>query len=553
MYMKNFIKSLSLLILIFSFIFSSVFAANDNKENLLIELWELKTSFEELSDNKEEYLTDNVYIISNSYNNIFSDLWYDESTISNLISMWKLDSDFKWDLVVDYTALKNDIVSKVNAELLLINSFIDDISLNYWDVSEVQNTTFQTKVDQFESNLEDYESLFWDRIDTLINKYNDSLNDTISNISDIVSSNSTDLSSLSIFTNSFDDFTENINEFNENYEIFKDQFLAYSWDITDFSESKQLEYVELLETNLTALIDKNLELNPSLSIYSTEIKRFADILIENFSYNLMKDLSLEYGVLYSESDVNSLLSKYEVIKNKYFDAEWNVKANDVLSSETILENISSYESKISEINSEVLLLIWNSDNSIETIKIKLENQIIRFYNTNYWDFKDDLSTKIKEKISFISLENKNAIAIAESIDIRYEALAAKIKSQYNIETLKSDIDSFKSKINKFTAITNDSLTLKIDNLNYTLDVFLLNRIIKHPDYNNYSSLISKYKTALSEIFTKFENKYDDETSDKLNIVLERVNSALETNLSVKNKFMLYNVKLNIIEFLHNLD
>jgi len=549
--MNSFIKKISILLLIFWFSFVSVFA--DNKTDLLDNLNNIKSSFEKLSIDKEQTLTSEVYKISEKYNNIFTDLGYNEDTINNLISLWKLDSNFKWDLVVEYTALKNDIISKVNNELLLLNNLIDDITLNYWEISDSKYDSFKAKIDQFESDLEDYKTSFTDKVNALISKYVWNLEVSSENINQIVENNKDVLDKLKVFNDTFNKFSENINNFNKNYEIFREKFLTYSWDITEYSNDKQVEYNNLLKENFYKLIDKNLELNKDLEKFKWEIYRYADILAENFAYNLSKELNLEYWVLYSESDVNWLISKYNDIKNKYYDAEWFLKAKEVLDSETILSDIKKYEDDINTINEKVLKLIWNSDNSLDTIKIQLENQIIKFYNDNYPIYKDDLATKIKEKISFINLDNKNAISIAESIDIRYEMLVDKIKSQYNISILEKEVNDFKSKINKFKVIDNEKLQLKIDNLNYSLDTFVLNREINHPDYNAYSSLVPKYKDALDDIFIKFQAKYKDQTREKLNIVLDRVNEALEKNLSKKNKFMLLNVKLRIIEFLHNLD
>lgn len=550
--MKKLLR-VKLLFIVFILSLWTCFADLTNKEWILNGLNWLKNSLEVLSNDKEEELTTKVYVLSTKYNNIFKDLWYSESTINSLISMWELDSNFKWDLVTEYSALKNDIISKINTELLLINNFIDDITLNYSTVSDTQFETFKIKVEQFESNLSDYTSLFTSRINNLLSKCDSNLTSSISSIKDLVDNNSDKLTLVNNFITKFDVFSNDVNDFTTNYNIFKETYLAYAWDITTFSNSKQNEYVDLLRTNLYKLIDKNLELNESLKVFETELKRYADILIENFSYKLYKDLNREYWLLYTESDVNSLISNFNNFKNKYFDAEWNPKALLILNEDWILTKINTFQENINEINSKVLALISNTDNSLDNIKIKLENQIITFYNDNYWDFKEDLSVKIKEKIWFIDLENKNAISIAESIDIRYEILAWKIKDEYNIFTIKNDVNDFKSKINKFNVISNDRLQLKIKNLNYTLDTFVLNKEIKHSDFSDYSTLIDKYKEALSWIFTKFVSKYWDKTSEKLNVVLDRVNKALDTNLSKKNKFMLLNVKLNIIEFLHTLD
>ena len=46
---------------------------------------------------------------------------------------------------------------------------------------------------------------------------------------------------------------------------------------------------------------------------------------------------------------------------------------------------------------------------------------------------------------------------------------------------------------------------------------------------SYQAKIATYETQLDDILEKFQNKYEEKTEEKLNIVLERVEVALEKN------------------------
>ena len=479
------LKNTLLTLLISTLLLANVFAWN--KEDLLAELDILKTSLEDLSDTKESDLKTKVFALSDDYNNLFEDLGYDEDTINYLVSLWELDEDFKWDLVVEYTTLKNDIISKITNELLKLNNLADEIDLNYTTVSDTQRVSLEIEINQIESNLEDYTELFTKKISDLENKYESDLETVRNNIKTIVSSSSSYLDFLSSFELNFDNYSDLVKSFNTNYLEFKESYLSYAWEITSFSETKRNEYEELLKTNLTKLIEKNIELNPSLEAFESDLERFMDILMENFEYKLDSEIWKEYDVLYTQADINSLLNQYEDMENRYYDAEGKIKAWEVISSTWVLDTLENATTKLSEVNEKVEALLGDGNNTLEVIKIKLENEIIKFYNDNYTAYKDDLANKIKEKLRIISLENKNAISIAETIDIRYELLSDELNWNYNIEDINERIETFKNQVNKFTALNNEALNIKIENLNYNLDTFALKREIKHAEYIKLSS------------------------------------------------------------------
>jgi hypothetical protein len=47
----------------------------------------------------------------------------------------------------------------------------------------------------------------------------------------------------------------------------------------------------------------------------------------------------------------------------------------------------------------------STENTLENMKVKIENKIIGYYNDNFMTYIDDMTNKIKEKLSLFSLQN----------------------------------------------------------------------------------------------------------------------------------------------------
>jgi hypothetical protein len=46
-----------------------------------------------------------------------------------------------------------------------------------------------------------------------------------------------------------------------------------------------------------------------------------DILLENFENSLILQMNDMYAVTYSDTDINSIVSKFNTAKNRYYDSE----------------------------------------------------------------------------------------------------------------------------------------------------------------------------------------------------------------------------------------
>jgi hypothetical protein len=65
--------------------------------------------------------------------------------------------------------------------------------------------------------------------------------------------------------------------------------------------------------------------------------------------------------------------------------------------------------------------------------------MVKFYNSNFESYRDDLKAKLKEKLDLNALETKNALLASDSIDLRFSLLNDKISKSNDLTFIQEQI------------------------------------------------------------------------------------------------------------------
>lgn len=525
---------------------SQTFAAT-NKETLLTDISSLETKLTNLKTTATKTLEDKVFDLSEKYNWVFTKLGYDEKAVAYLVSLGKLSTNFKEDLALDFNNLTKEISDSTATELNNLTSLKNNIRLNYTTVSDNEKTTLNASVKNIENNYTNLSQTFSTKTTTLANKYSSSLTDYENQLKSAYSSNSSTISSLNNFSWKYEALYSLYNQFEKNYTDFKNSYLTFAWDLTLFSENRQKNYVSVLRGELEKIRDGNIEANKSLENYRGDIDRLIAILLQNFENSLTLKINESYGVIYSDEDINSLISRFTSVKNKYYALDGKIKASEVLSNTGALEEINFIHQKISDVNSKITTLLGTggTSNTYENVKIRLENEMIKYYNDNYKTYREDLLARLKEKLDLAALETKNILLAADTIDLRYSILNDRVSKSNDFAYINSQITAFKKDVEKYTLLNNATLNTKISNLQNNLELFYITKELSQFKYTKMSQ--TWYTTQLEKIIAQLKEKSPNTYKDKLKIVVSRVDVLLgQQKLSDKTRFMLLVVKLNLL-------
>lgn len=546
----NYKNKLLALIAILSLSTNLVFA--DNKSDLLSEISKLETNLTTLKTNTSKDLEAKWLALSKSFDDSFSSLWIDSKTVDYLVALWKVTSNFKNDLTLELNTLNKEISDKTLTEINSLSSVKNNITLNYTTVTDNEKTTFLNSINTISWNYTNLSSSFSGKIIAFNNKYSTNLESYKNSLKSALASNTWSISSINTFSKKYEALFTLNETFNKNFTTFKNSYLAFAWDLSTFSSDRQKFYVEALKKELDKIRDLNLEANSQLQTYKSDIDRLSALLLENFANWLSKKIDESYWVIYSESDINSIVSRFNTAKNRYYDLDGKLKAQEVLNNTWALEEINYLTTKLTEINSNISTLIWSwsSDynNTYSNVKIRLENEMVKYYNNNFEWYRQDLLLKLKEKLNIVSLEAKNTIISADTIDLRYSLLNDKISKSNDIAYINSQIKEFKKDVAKYGQLNSDVLNKKLSNLDANLWVFLVKKELWQFKYNKMSQ--TKYETKLTQVFTKLKEVKPDTYKAKLTALVTKVDSLLENQkLSDKTRFMLLCLKLNALNFL----
>ncbi|MBW7954823.1 hypothetical protein H3C61_03345 [Candidatus Gracilibacteria bacterium] len=534
----------SLMITLLSASFNITFA--DNKSDLLSKITSLENNLTNLKNNSSKDLEQKALVLSNNFDSSFVSMGYDTKTIDYLVSLGKISSNFKTDLTNDVNLLNKEISDKTLTELNSLSSIKNNITLNYTTINENQKATLDNSINVINSNYTNLKDTFNLKITTLNNKYTSGLDSYKNTLKQAYDSNKSTIDSLKNFESNYNNLFSIQKDFEKNYNNFKQTYLSFAGDLTLFSEERQKYYVNLLKSILVEIRDGNLEANKSLSSYAGDINRLIDILLQNFENSLAIKINDSYGIIYSGDDMDSLLTRYNNAKNKFYDADGKLKAKEVQSSSGAIEEVKSIAIKLGDINQKILILIGtgNTSNTYENVKIRLENEMVKFYNENYPGYRDDLLARLREKLDQATLEAKNALLAGDAIDIRFDRLNDKISKSNDFKYIRGEITTFKSDIAKYKLLQNSSIDTKIFNLENNLEIFYVKKELSQYKYKKMSD--KKYNDQLDKIVQKLKNAFPNTYKDKLIIVISRIDNALTKKLSDKNSFMLLVVKLHLL-------
>lgn len=544
---KKIFASFILTCSLFHFLWIPNSFANTNKETLLTEISALETKVVNLKTTATKNLEDKVFELSDKYNTLFSKLWYDAKVVQYLVTLGKLNTNFKEDLALEFNTLSKEISDSTALEWNNLATLKNNIKLNFTTVSDSEKTTLSTSIKNIENNYNNLSQTFSNKTNTLVNKYSSSLWDYETQLKNAYSSNTASIQTLNNFSSKYDALYSVYNSFDKNYTEFKNTYLAFAGDLTLFSEERKKYYVNILKWELDKIRDGNIEANKSLENYKWDIDRLIEILLQNFENSLSIKINESYGVIYSDEDINSLVSRFNSAKNRYYELDGKLKAKEVLSNTGALEEINFISQKLSDVNEKIITLIGTggTSNNYENVKIRLENEMIKYYNENYKGFREDLFARLKEKLNYVALETKNTLLAADAIDLRYSLLNDKISKSNDFAFINSQISSFKKDIEKYSLLNNWTLNTKITNLENNLQVFYITKELSQFKYTKMSQ--ANYKKQLETIIPQVKEKFPKTYSEKLKKIITKIDTLLgQQKINDKTRFMLLTVKLHLL-------
>lgn len=533
-------------VLLFGMIFQV--QADANRDTLLSDISKLESNLTTLKTTKSADLEKKVFNLSSDYDAAFTSMWYDSKVVSYLVGLGKLNSNFKQDMGSELNTLNTEISTKVATELSTLAGIKNNILLNYPTVNEADKTKLSASIATVSKNYSDLDGIFTTKINTLYTKYSSSLASYKSNLKTAYDNNSTQVAALKNFNDKYNDLYNLNVQFESNYTAFKDSYLAYAGDLSVFSEQKQAFYVEMLRKELEGLRDANLKSNPTLVNYKNDIDRLITILLENFKNSLQNNMAASYGVIYSESDINSLRSRFQTIKNRYYDVDGNMKVSEVIGNSGAILEVTNTRDKLSTVNTNIKDLLGGSNAKIsyENVKIRLENEMIKYYNANYTKYREDLIAELKQKLNFVAQDTKNMILAADNIDIRYNILNEKLKKMSDVTSINTEIKNFRQDINKYTYLNNATINAKVFKIDSNLKLYVINQELNQDKYSTLT--FAKNKAKAQTLFTALKEKYPDTYKEKFQLIESRIDTALEKKLSTKNRFTLLSLKASLINF-----
>lgn len=523
----------------------------DNKTDLLSQITQLETNLTLLKTNSTKDLETKVLALSKNFDDTFASLGYDTKTVNYLVGLWKLTTNFKEDLTLELNALNKEISDKTLSELNDLSSVKNNISVKYTTVTDSEKTTLWNSIVAIENNYKNLSDSFSGKINILNNKYSTNLVEYKNTLKNAYNSNTGTINWLNNFSSKYESLFTLNTAFEKNYSVFKNTYLSFAGEITSFSETKQKFYVDALKKEFEKIRDVNIQANKSLENYQLDIDRLSDILLENFKNSLTLKMNDSYWVIYSDSDINSIISRFNTAKNRYYDVDGKLKVNEVVSNTWSLEEINFLTEKLSLVNTKIIDLIWtgSNNNSFDNVKIRLENEMVKFYNANYNGYREDLLLKLKEKLNIVALESKNTILAADTVELRYSLLNDKISASNDVNYINTQISEFKKDIAKYGYLNSDIINKKIANIDLNLAKTAVKKELSQFKFNKMSQ--TKYDAELLKIFTKLKAKYPQKYATKLNALVLKINGLLENGkISDKTRFMLLCVKLNILNYVN---
>ncbi len=531
--------------------FSSV-SALTNKESLLQDISKLEKNLWDFRVAKLQDIDTKLQALSKEYDDAVTTLWYDIRTLNYLVSLGKISTNSKNDLVNEFIAIKADITAKVTQELSTLGSLKDNVQYQYTTVSDAQKTILSSQIQKVDDAYKNLQSTFQLSITTTENKYKTNLATYKSTIKSAIENNASSLSVVRDFHTAYESLYSTKIDFDTKYNAFQESYLSFAGELSLFSQDTQKKYIEKLTSALYEIRDKNFEANPTLSSHKLDIDRLIDILIENFRNSLSSHIEQNYWVLHSDTDISSLNTRFNTLKNRYFDANSNVIAPEVLSNSGALTEVRFVRDKYTEINASLLTLLWDStaNNTFSNLKIRLENEMVRFYNANYTKYTDDVLLKLKEKLELTALENRNVLLAADSIDIRYKLFSDDIQKSRNLVYIQQQIQAFEKDMEKYSYLQSSAIDNKVKRLLNNSQIYLIDVELANVKFRKYDANVTKLNTQLQALFPQMEKKFSKTYIARLETFSKNIDILLKRKLSDKNRHMLLIVKKVVLQYLN---
>lgn len=545
--MMNLNKKIALIILaIFSF---TNLALASVKTDLTSRLSTLETKYSTLKISEQDNLKAKVTALNTEYSNIFKNLWYEDKVIEYLESLWKLNTNFKENLLEEYNTVNTFIAEETSEDTTKIASTKNTIDFDD-NITDSEQTAYSTTIDGYDARYNDLKNTIDLKISALETKYKNLITNEKSKIQWVVEQNLTWIKNLDSFLDKYNSLTTQVTEFKKLYQKFNDTYLAYSSDLTALINTKEAFYVNLLDEKLTKIKEDNIKANVTLKANEWELIVHQNKLTKDFKLSLAKYIDDEYFVLYSKKDVDRILENYDSITTKFVDSEGKIRSSEVLNDKNAFEQIESNSADLKKINDAVKEMMDESstENTLENMKVKIENKIIGYYNDNFMTYIDDMTNKIKEKLSLFSLQNTDWVIINEILGLKYENLYYRVlQGDYTDNRKEQEITRFLAYIKQYSALKNSMVDNKINALSLELETYIINKQLNHSKFDKYITQKSALLKEIQGILDMFKKELsDEEYTKKMDWIIKNINTLMQTKINTKSKFTLLIVKLWII-------
>lgn len=490
-------------------------------------------------------LKDVVYSLSSDFSTLYSSVWLDDSDISALVSLWKLNVNYKKDLVSEYASLKSDLDSKYSLNSSQLNAMKDEINLSYTSLTSTQKQSYQSKIDTINAALLEINSYADTKTSALKTKYTAILNTAKTNLKSIFLANSSDLSKLKKFSSSFSSLASKKESLDKNYSNFKSYYLGWNIsELSDFLWEKKTHYSDLMKTQLTKMLDSNKEVNTGLNDYNKELTDYINFTSNKFALELEKNLDDNYSIIYSQTKMDNFNTSYNDFKSKYLDLDLSLKSKEVLSnysgaislSSELLTEANSLDNKLANLS-----VTWTVN--IANVKVTLENQIIEYYNSKFTLYKADLIIKLKEKLEDLSVVN-------DLIETKYSKYKDDLALDSSDTNFNSKINDFKTFLAKYEDSSNATIRNKVAKIQYFLETSYLNRELALDKYKYFSHKRNSYEEQMNSALSSLDKKLWDKFLDRTAIIFDRIDKAMTKKINNKVKYQLQIIKLSIRNYIY---
>ncbi len=521
-------------------------AEDTNKTTVLTEVTKVKSTLDTLKTDKLNSLQTVTSTLAWKYDTVFTSLGYNSNMIDYLVSLWKLNSNYKTDLEKEVITLTSDINNKVLALLNQAEAVKTSVNIKT-TLTEKEKSEFLATLTTISTSATTLTDSFTSQITALNTKYTWNLSGYESTIKSVIKSNSTLISNINNFDKKYDTLFALYKKYTTNYATFKDNYLSYSWELGTFSTTTQKKYVAMLQKELDNLKTLNYESNPTLVNQKTDIERTIAVLLENFTNSLSAKVTSSYWLVFSDSDAKALVTRYETLTNKYFDTDWNLKPSAIWTDDKALTEVNSIYTSLNEVNTTIESLIWsNAANTLSNMQIRMENEMVKFYNETYKSYKDDLLLKIKEKLEIVKSSNNNVLLASDNIDVRITLLNQDLAKIYDLIAYKERVKTFKQEMAKYAYLNSDILNDKIFNITANLDIIIIDKELAQFQYSYYNFSQS---SAINALFAKYKTNNSTTYKVKFKDIISKIDILLSWTLSTSDRFMFLNIQKALLTIL----